>query len=162
MATNTDRLFAFCICTGLHKHGCRPSLPSQKWRTAQVPFNISTYHPQLLSSAFLFSLSSMDVYARGQFYTLLEAMGLLKHTKLFTYIENGNLQLWAFGELSVSSCVFAKHHLNTCPCRCRKHHFLTALLNLLVVKPSGKNTWYKPYDLTLHYKTKKKYSLQTN
>lgn len=88
--------------------------------------------------------------------SLLEAMGLLKHTKLFTYIENGNLQLWDFGELSISSCVFAKHHLNTCPCRCRKHHFLTALLNLLVVKPSGKNTWYKPYDLALHYKTKKK------
>lgn len=139
-----------------------PPYHEKKKRTVQVLFNISAQPAsQLLSSAFLFSLSFMDIYAHGQFYTLTVYLrGYIQAYKVICI--HWNLQLWAFGELNVSLCVFAKHYLNTWHCRCRKPHFLTTWLNLLVVKPSGKNTWYKPYDLCYIIIRLKKNTLQTN
>lgn len=132
------------------------SLPSNKW-TVQVLSNISASPCLSALVQRLFIQSFFHGHLRTWlFYTLpvyLRQWGYMQAYKVI--YTHGNLQLWAFGELNMSLCVFAEHHLNTWHYRCRKPHFLT-WLNLLAVKPSGKNTWYKPYDLTLHdNKTKK-------
>jgi len=71
MATNTERLFAFCNCAGLTKHDHGSSLLLKK---NECKFKyLLTSHPtlsQLLSNSSLFSLSFTKIYTHEQFHTL--------------------------------------------------------------------------------------------
>lgn len=144
MATNTERLFAFCICAGLPKHNHRPCLLLKKPNESSSAFWHLSLPPasQLLFNSFLFSLSFTNVYTHEQFHTLTVQLKQWGYWSIWSYLHTERMETFnseLLGERNIPSCLFAEHHGNAWHCRCRMHHFLSVLLNLVVVKPSGKN-----------------------